>query len=62
MNLAEFIEQVGDPAAARLFGVEERTVASWRRGERTPRKETAKIIVDRSPVTYAGIFGEERAA
>jgi len=56
VNLVEFIEQQGDEACAALWNVKLRTVQSWRRGERTPRKELAKVIVDRSPVTYAGIY------
>lgn len=56
VNLVEYIEREGDEAAAALFGVSVRTVASWRLGERTPRRKTAQIIVKRSPVTYAGIY------
>lgn len=45
MTLIEYIKSVGDSTAADFFGVEERTVASWRRGERCPRTDTAKKIV-----------------
>lgn len=57
MNLKDFISSVGDAKAARLFGVEERTAASWRRGERTPRPKHVERIVKKSPVTYEGIYG-----
>ena len=43
-DLKSFIERVGDPKAAKLIGVKERTVASWRRGERTPRTKHIKKI------------------
>jgi len=42
-NLPVFIETVGDAEAARLFGVAERTAASWRRRERYPRAPQAQI-------------------
>jgi len=45
MNLSSYIEKLGDEKAAKLFGVKERTVASWRRGERIPAPKTAKKIV-----------------
>lgn len=57
MKLSDYIKRVGDAKAARIFGVKERTAASWRRGERMPRKEHASVIVKKSPVTYAGIYG-----
>jgi hypothetical protein len=56
MNLIEYIELIGDEKAAKIWGVEERTVQSWRLKERTPRPEHAKKIVDTSPVTYEGIY------
>jgi hypothetical protein len=57
MTLPEYIASIGDAKAARLFRVKIRTVAAWRRKERTPRKEHAAIIVAKSPITYAGIYG-----
>lgn len=56
MKLSEYIQQVGDDEAARLFEVKRRTVQAWRRGERTPRREQAHVIVERSPVTFEGIY------
>lgn len=45
-TLPEFIAALGDAAAAELFGVPERTVASWRRRERIPRPALARRIID----------------
>lgn len=45
MTLSDYIKEVGDAEAGRLFGVGERTAASWRRGERRPRPEKAREIV-----------------
>lgn len=56
MKLKEYIEQVGDEQAAKLFKVKTRTALSWRLGERRPRKEHAARIVKVSPVTYEGIY------
>lgn len=65
-TLPEFIERIGDNAAAELFGVKVRTIESWRRRERFPRVEQARVIVTRTrnEVDYAGIFGadEQEAA
>jgi DNA-binding transcriptional regulator YdaS (Cro superfamily) len=44
MDLPSFIKSVGDEAAARLFGVKLRTVASWKYGERTPHGKRAAEI------------------
>jgi hypothetical protein len=56
MNLKEFIEQMGDEKAAKLFEVKPRTVMSWRLGDRVPRPKQARIITERSPVTLDGIY------
>lgn len=63
MKLSQYISTVGDAAAAELFGVEERTAASWRRLERSPRPEKAREIasVTKNKVTFSDCF-EERAA
>jgi hypothetical protein len=66
ISLVEFIEKAGDKQAADLFGVEERTAASWRRMERKPRDRQAQIIVTKTrnhklgSVTYAGIYAAKR--
>jgi len=45
LTLPQFIESVGDEAAARLFDAEVRTVQSWRRRERLPRPDKAQHMV-----------------
>lgn len=58
-TLSEFIVEIGDVAASRLFGVKLRTIQSWRRRERYPRPDQAHEIVRLAggKVDYAGIFG-----
>ena len=60
MDLPTYISQIGDKAAAKLFDTKLRTVQSWKRKERLPRKEKADLIVEVSPVTYDGIYSVER--
>jgi DNA-binding transcriptional regulator YiaG len=60
MRLDKYITKTGDKAAAQLFGVAVRTAASWRRGERIPSPEAARIIVSLSPVTFEGIYGASK--
>ena len=62
MRLNAYIETIGDAAAAELFGVKERTAASWRRGERLPRPEQAERIVSasRGRVTYSEIYSPQK--
>lgn len=64
MTLSEFIQQIGDEAAASLFEVEERTAASWRRRERWPRKHKAKFIVEatKGVVDLAGVFADDQCS
>jgi DNA-binding transcriptional regulator YdaS (Cro superfamily) len=64
MRLNKYIEAIGDAAAAELFGVKERTAASWRRGERRPRPEQAAVIVEasRGKVSYAEIYAPDAEA
>lgn len=52
-----FLAETGDRQAAALLKVKERTVKSWRRGERMPRPEAARDIVTRIPITLADIYG-----
>lgn len=62
MTLVEFIEETGDEACSQLWGVELRTVQSWRRRERTPRRRKASLIVSTSPVTWEGIYRPQEEA
>lgn len=57
MRLKEFIEQVGEERAARLFRVPRRVIQSWRYGQRRPRGPKALEIIKKSPVTMDGIYG-----
>lgn len=57
-SLSEFIASMGDEAFSRQFDVKERTVASWRRGERIPRPIQARRLVEKSggDLTMAMIY------
>lgn len=57
-TLSDWIEDLGDAAAAELFGVTLRRVQSWRRGERLPRPGKAKDLIELSNgrLDYSGIY------
>lgn len=59
-TLPEFITEIGDAEAARLFQAPMRTIQSWRRRERTPRPAQAPMIIEASGgrVTYEGIYAQ----
>lgn len=60
MDLPQYITQIGDQAAATLFGVPIRTVRGWRWRQRLPRAKTANLIVEKTggKVTHAGIYSQ----
>ena len=58
MKLTEYIDMIGRKKAAKLFGVTEQAVSHWMVGIRVPDPETARTIVDRSPVTWEGIYAD----
>lgn len=64
MTLSEFIAEVGDEAAARLFGVATRTAAAYRRGEREPSTAKAREIVAAAGgrLTFEDCFSKQGAA
>jgi hypothetical protein len=64
MDLPAFIEDLGDAEAAKLFGVKERTAASWRRQERKPRPtQIPKIIkASKGTLSYETIYGAKTKA
>lgn len=67
MKLSSYIEKHGDHECSIMFNVKVRTVASWRRGERFPRVDQARLIVDVTggDVSFSDIFGggeSEKAA
>jgi len=59
MTLSEFIDRHGDSECASKWGISERAVASWRRGERTPRPDQAKRIIAASGgvLSWDAIYG-----
>ncbi len=59
MNLSDYIRQVGAKQFAAHFGVTERAALAWQYRTRIPRTELAKRIVAETPVTWAGISGQE---
>lgn len=58
MKLPEYIKQIGAAKFAKQFKVSKRTAESWRRLERRPRAEKAQEIVEKTPVTMEGIYGQ----
>ena len=59
MNLSDYIRQIGVKDFAARFGVTERAALAWQYGTRIPRDEVATRIVAETPVTWAGIHGQE---
>ncbi len=64
MNLSEYISLIGDKAASELFGIEQRTAASYRLGQRQPRPEVARTIVavTNGKVTWPEVYAPIEAA
>jgi DNA-binding transcriptional regulator YdaS (Cro superfamily) len=60
MDLTKYIEMIGRQKAAKLFGVSDGAVSHWMTGKRLPSPDTARIIVDRSPVTWEGIYSPKQ--
>ncbi len=60
LTLPDYIADIGDEKAAKLFKVKPRTAMSWRLRTRFPTKDQADVIVRKCPVTYEGIFSVER--
>lgn len=60
MELSEYITQIGDKAAAKLFGISERVAQSYRNKERRPRPERARHIIEASggKVDWNGIYAQ----
>ena len=63
VNLDTYIKQLGDVEAASLFCVKLRTIESWRRGERFPRREKALSIQDLTlgAVSFAECYQQNEA-
>ena len=64
MDLSTYIKNMGDMAAANLFGVSYWTARSWRLGTRHPRGEKAREIVLKTggKVTFDSIYAKAKAA
>lgn len=62
MNLPEYIQQIGATAFSRAVECSVSAAHMYRRKERTPHREIAQRIVDRTPVTWEGIYGVEKKA
>jgi hypothetical protein len=58
MRLPDYIRQVGPAKFAKAVGVKKRTALSWMYRTRYPQKPTAQKIVERTPVTMEGIYGQ----
>jgi DNA-binding transcriptional regulator YiaG len=58
MRLPDYIKQIGDVKFAKQFKVSKHTARSWRRMERRPRAGKAQEIVEKTPVTMEGIYGQ----
>lgn len=57
MDLKTFLESFeSDKQAGLVLGVKERTVASWRRGERIPRPKQADRLVESGLISYEEIY------
>ena len=58
MTLSEYIRDIGEPAAVRLFGVSIYAVRSWKHGLRSPRPAKANEIVaiTNGKVTLSDIY------
>ena len=61
MNLSDYIRQIGAREFADRFGVTERAALAWQYRTRIPRTQLAKRIVAETPVTWAGISGEDES-
>ena len=56
MRLDEYVRAMGVEKFARLYGVTLRAAVSYRDRTRRPKAEVAQRIVERSPVTWEGIY------
>jgi hypothetical protein len=59
MTLKQYIEFVGEEAAAELFGAKRNTVRSWRYNQRQPSIKEAKKIILRTGgrLDFESIYG-----
>jgi hypothetical protein len=62
MDITDYIKQVGVDEFAKRFGVTRRAAYAWKLKDRRPRRETAQEIVEKTPVTWDGIYGKTNAS
>jgi len=64
MTLPDYIKKHGDEKCANLFGAKLRTIGSWRRRERYPRRDKAQemVVASKGELTMTGIFGDSHQA
>lgn len=55
-TLSDYIKQVGPKTFAKKFGITERAALSYQYKTRTPRAKLAQRIVEKSPVSWEGIY------
>lgn len=60
MKLADYIEKIGRAEAARKFNVSLGAISHWVTGRRKPSARKALEIVRVSPVTWDGIYDQDR--
>lgn len=53
INFVDYIVQLGDKRAALKFKVTERTIKSWRLGQRKPGADTLAVILTRTKNLYS---------
>lgn len=60
MDFKKYLTELGDDEASTRYKTKPRTVASWRRGERVPRPEKARLIVriEQGKISLSDIYGE----
>lgn len=63
-TLPDYIAEIGDQAAAVKFCVSRRTIASWRRRERFPRRSKAAHIIAAAggELSFESIYSAESSA
>ena len=62
MDLPTYITQIGVEEFAKKFGIPPRTALAYQKQTRRPRPQLAQKIVDRTPVTWEGIYSPRKAA
>lgn len=56
MTLSDYIREIGIEKFAKRFGVTERAATAYMYGARRPRPELARVIVQKTPVDWDGVY------